>query len=1054
MTNTIKNIFSLRVFILCRTARVAIGLALLLQAGVSLADDQPPVEGFVPQTLQVPDPFTVELAASPPLVKHPTFATFDNRGGLFVCENAGVNMSAEELEKNLPNSIRLLQDTDDDGVFDTSTLFADKMTFPMGGAWHDGALYVASPPSIWRLEDTTGDGVADKREVIVNRFGYTGNAASIHGCFFGPDGRIYWCDGYHGHEFKDEAGNVTSKRVGSYIFSCKTDGSDVRIYCGGGMDNPVEVDFTDEGELLGAVNIFYTRPRVDCLVHWLHGGAYPHREQVLKELKVTGDLLGPVHRFGHVAISGTMRYRSGLLDPLWRDNQFGTYFNSGKVVRLEMERDGATFSATQREFLSSSSQDFHPTDVVEDADGSLLVVDTGGWFYRGCPTSQHAKPDIQGAIYRVRKRSVAAPTDPAPTDPWGNQIDWSALSDVQLIGLLGDSRFKVRERAIAQCASRGQSMVPSLQKMSQQGDVQERQNSLWTLTRIVGRESTTTGEQARVAIRGGLDDQNRSVRLVASRSLSTYPDPQAQQRLLAMLQTDEPPVRREVATALGRLGDSAAVPALLDALAGDIDRSEEHAIIYALIEINDPAATRLGLNAKHSNTQRGSLIALDQMDGGNLVVDDLALIDSDDIPLQQTVATLFSRHPDWSGHASEVLARLLALPGSVDQKAIPVRRLTTTFLNEPTVGKLIGSVLDNTETTRQMRDLLLAVIAEGQSVPLHENWDETFDRFLDTDDPQTLAIALSALGSIKTDRFRGRLEQIGGDSSQPILLRVDAIQIASGQRGSLTDEALDLLVALLDDGGSTKSLQAAQKIGSSALSKPQLLRLAGSLLEATPSSLQELLRPFQRTGDADVARAFLDVMKEADSLTSLAPHEFSDVIIRFPRDLLPLANELLQRIRLEEEQKLARLDKLLPLLKQGDVERGRELFFAQKSQCANCHRVGDKGAKIGPDLTTIGSNRAASDLLESIVLPSATLVRDYEPFRILTIDGRVLTGLIVRETTDTIFIQQQTGDPVAVPRDDIEELKASALSIMPNGLEKALSESELADVIAYLKSLK
>jgi len=892
-------------------------------------------------------------------------------------------MSADELEKNLPNSIRLLQDTDDDGVFDTSTLFADKMTFPMGGAWHDGALYVASPPSIWRLEDTTGDGVADKREVIVNRFGFSGNAASIHGCFLGPDGRLYWCDGYHGHEFKDEAGNVTSKREGSYIFSCKADGSDVKIFCGGGMDNPVEVDFTDEGELLGAVNILYTRPRVDGLVHWLYGGAYPHREKVLKELKVTGDLLGPVHRFGHVAISGTMRYRSGLLDPLWRDNQFGTYFNSGKVVRLEMERDGATFRATQREFLSSSSQNFHPTDVVEDADGSLLVVDTGGWFYRGCPTSQHAKPDILGAIYRVRKSGVST-----PADPWGNQIDWPAISDLQLIDLLGDDRFKVRERAIARCADRGQSMVPLLQKKSQQGDLQERQNSLWALTRIVKRESTASEEKIRAAIRDGLDDQKSAVRHVSCRSLATYPDPLAQQRLLAMLQTDEPPVRREVATALGRIGDAGAVPTLLDALAGNIDRSEEHAIIYALIEINDPSATRRGLNARNPNTQRGSLLALDQMDAGNLTVNDLALLDSENIPLQQTIATLFSRHPDWSSHASEVLARLLALPGSVEQKATSIRRLTVGFLNEPTVGKLIGSVLDDPDTTRPMRDLMLGIVAEGSMLPLHENWGKTFGRLLNADDPRTLAITLSALRAIKTDRFRSRLEQLARDSNQPTLLRVDAIQLASGQRGKLTDEALDLLIELLHEGGPTNSLQAAQKIGSSAISKPQLLRLAPSLSDATPSNLRELLQPFQRTDDAEVARAFLSVMEKADSLTSLAPYQFSNVIIRYPRELLPLANILLQRIRMEEEQNLALLDKLLPLLKQGDAARGRELFFAEKSQCANCHRIGDKGAKIGPDLTTIGGNRAASDLLESIVLPSATLVRDYEPFRVLTSDRR------------------------------------------------------------------
>ncbi|MBT3891631.1 MAG: dehydrogenase, partial [Planctomycetaceae bacterium] len=282
---------------------------------------------FIPQQIDVPEGFSIELVAGPPLVEHPTFATFDDHGKLYVCNNAGVNLSADDLEAQLPNSINLLEDTDGDGKFDKSTVFADKMTFPMGGVWHEGSLYVASPPNIWRLTDTTGDGIADKRDIIVDRFGFSGNGASIHGCFLGPDCRLYWCDGYHGHEFKDKDGNVTTSRKGSYIFSSTIAGTDVRRHSGGGMDNPVEVDFTPAGEVLGTVNIFYTRPRADCLVHWLHGGAYPHREQVLAELQTTGPVLGPVHQFGHVAISGTLRYRSGALNHQWRDNMFATFFN-------------------------------------------------------------------------------------------------------------------------------------------------------------------------------------------------------------------------------------------------------------------------------------------------------------------------------------------------------------------------------------------------------------------------------------------------------------------------------------------------------------------------------------------------------------------------------------------------------------------------------------------------------------------------------------------------------------------------------------------------------
>ena len=88
------------------------------------------------------------------------------------------------------------------------------------------------------------------------------------------------------------------------------------------------------------------------------------------------------------------------------------------------------------------------------------------------------------------------------------------------------------------------------------------------------------------------------------------------------------------------------------------------------------------------------------------------------------------------------------------------------------------------------------------------------------------------------------------------------------------------------------------------------------------------------------------------------------------------------------------------------------------------------------------------------MLPSSTIVRDFEPYQIITNDGRILTGLITRQTTDSVTIQQQTGDPITLARKDIDEMAAGTVSIMPNGLDKALTESELADVIAYLMSLR
>lgn len=193
--------------------------------------------------IQVPDGFTVEKIAGSPLVERPIMACFDEQGRLYVGDSAGVNLRFDDLLKTPPHRMLRLEDTTGTGVFDKSVVFADKLTFPMGALWYQGALYVCAPPSVWKLTDTDGDGVADKREEIVTRFGSNGNAADIHGPFLGPDGWFYWTDGRHGHSI-DQPDGSRSQGNAARVFRSRPDGTQVEVVCGGGMDNPVEIAFT------------------------------------------------------------------------------------------------------------------------------------------------------------------------------------------------------------------------------------------------------------------------------------------------------------------------------------------------------------------------------------------------------------------------------------------------------------------------------------------------------------------------------------------------------------------------------------------------------------------------------------------------------------------------------------------------------------------------------------------------------------------------------------------------------------------------------------------
>ncbi len=115
------------------------------------------------------------------------------------------------------------------------------------------------------------------------------------------------------------------------------------------------------------------------------------------EHKRTGDLLPPLVHLGVSAASDLAMCRAGQLGDDSRGDLFSAQFNLHKVLRHRIDRSGATFTCRNEDFLVSGDPDFHPTDVLEDADGSLLVVNTGGWFRIGCPTSQVASPKCWAA---------------------------------------------------------------------------------------------------------------------------------------------------------------------------------------------------------------------------------------------------------------------------------------------------------------------------------------------------------------------------------------------------------------------------------------------------------------------------------------------------------------------------------------------------------------------------------------------------------------------------------------------------------------------------------
>jgi putative heme-binding domain-containing protein len=138
----------------------------------------------------------------------------------------------------------------------------------------------------------------------------------------------------------------------------------------------------------------------------------------------------------------------------------------------------------------------------------------------------------------------------------------------------------------------------------------------------------------------------------------------------------------------------------------------------------------------------------------------------------------------------------------------------------------------------------------------------------------------------------------------------------------------------------------------------------------------------------------------------------------------------------------------------GDVGRGEKLFWSQAVNCGTCHKVGDRGTSIGPDLSTIGKQRAREDLLESILEPSRRIEPKFAAYYARTTDGRVFTGLVTRRDGNEVVLRDGQNKETIIAVKDVEMLQPSRTSLMPDGQLAGLTIQEAADLLEYLATRK
>jgi putative membrane-bound dehydrogenase-like protein len=1007
----------------------------------------------------VPSGFVVERVAGPPLVDRPIVADFDDQGRLYVADSSGSNERVEKQLADRPHRIVRLEDANGDGRFDSSVVFADRMMLPEGTMWLDGSLYVAAPPSIWKLTDTNGDGVADRREEWFKGETLTGCANDLHGPYLGPDGWIYWTKGAFAQQTYEQTGKPSLVTRAAHIFRRRPGVSTIEVVMTGGMDNPVDVAFTPTGERILTAT-FLEHPQAgkrDAIVHAIYGGVYGKPHGVLDGHRRTGDLMPVMCQLGPAVPAGLTRYASRVFGNEYRDNFFAAMFNLRKVTRHILEPSGATFTTRDSDFLVSDNRDFHPTDVIEDADGSLLVVDTGPWYKLCCPTSQLAKPEVFGGIYRIRRKGALRPLDPR-----GRSLEWSAMNASRLARLLDDSRPAVQGKVLLSFSRVGAAAVPVLaQVLRTSRSAEARLNAVWALTRI-------EGTQAREASRIALDDRDASVRQAAIHSAGLWRDGASLTRLVSATTSGPAAIKRAAAEALGRLGDARAVPAIITAAAAPDDRVLEHSLTYALIEIADPVSTAAaGLDAAASRARRAALIALDQMGGDRLKPDGLLpLLDSADPVLRDTAWWIAARHPEWGGALAGFFRKILSPADASVAGHDDLPQRLAQFATEPAVQQLIADIVDRAASPGAQLAALGAMAASssstGSSARLKEMpalWRTALARAVTSANDDVVRQAarvarMLPLPKSAAAELHQAVLRVARDETRRADIRLDALNaLPSGT--SLDAGLFELLrVNLVPARPASARMAAAAVVERARLDRPQLLALVSVVESAGPLELPRLLMAFDHAKDEEVGLLLIAALERSKSRATVRADILRPRLSGYPDSVKRAGEALLTSVHIDAAKQAQQLDELLALVQGGSASRGQAVFNGSKAACLSCHAIGYIGGRIGPDLTKIGQVRSDRDLLEAIVFPSVSFARGYESAIVQTKSGELHAGVLRVDAPDEVVLSTATGADTRIARHEIADIQPGVVSLMPPGYAEILTRQELADLLAFLRSAR
>jgi putative membrane-bound dehydrogenase-like protein len=973
------------------------------------------------EAFRLPPGFTIQLVASEPLIQKPMNMAFDTRGRLWVTHSVEYPWAAA-AGQTPRDGLTVLEDFGPDGRARKATRFADGLNIPIGvlPLCAGNAAIVWSIPHIWKLSDDDDDGRADRREILYGPFAFEDTHGNQNSFRLGADGWVY-----ANHGFKN-ASRVKLRGEGPVVLEMKSgngyrfrpDGSAIEQISWGQV-NPFGMDFDALGNRFNAD--CHTKPLTMLLRGGRYGSPFGTRNDDYD------DGLGPAPETTADTHGSTGIAAVAICDTERMPADFQGAAFVGNVVTNVVHRDPIAWRGSSpwvdkaQEFLACDDEWFRPVDLAFGPDGCLYIAD----FYN-CIIGhyevdlKHPRRDRErGRIWRVAwqpaLQSLAAQ-------------DLPGLADEPLAALLDSRDETVRRLAFEQLVERGRAdaSVTALLRVSGAGE-HRRARSLRALARL--------GQLSAADVAAARTDPARLVRVQLMRAVEAWPDDEQARTatLIGGLADSDPFVRRAAAEALGVRCPLADVPAMLAALraAPAEDAQLVHALRMAtaaavklasaealaalpldeatrplMLEIvsglpgREPAAYGLGLIAAGGPTPR----ALERICGQVARFGDPAAIDA---------AVTLAR-----GTCGADLER----SATVVQAMIEGTRQAGRPLSEAGslaswAAWLLDAVALRSPERRPDDTTLRTAIAAAKSLAL----------------PAGLPLALAAIA----------------DAARPVPLRGEAVAVAVSLDAERSVAAVAGRLADPSEPPAAR-LEFARRLSGTAL--PSARAAVAAALAVAPAAEQRELALAAMTGQ-EGAEAVLALVEQGKISARLLQDR--EVARRLETAGVPDATGRIsgltaglpaadKRVRELIERVAARVER-----GEGSAAAGAHVFT---KNCAACHRYGNAGGLVGPQLDGVGQ-RGTGRLLEDILDPNRNVDAAFRTTVLTLADGRAVTGLMVRDDGREHVLVDATGREFRVPRAEVEEMAVLPYSPMPANMADQIGEDGLPDLLAYLRGV-